>query len=303
MTSVQPGERQLGIGGWGFGFGLLAIAVAFMLASVVYVLILMQVLGLELDAFLTDPPIENQPVSTVGLLITFFGMILGVWVAIRLILRRQFSLLIWSNISTVFGDFLKTTAGYAVIVGILSATAIFAGSMVPNVPFDLWIRWAPLVFVLVLVQVTAEELVFRGYLQRILMDWSKSRLVWMVIPSVAFGALHYQSEIFGPNAWLVVVATSIFGFVAAELTYRSNSIGPAIGFHFVNNVNAMLITQMDAGVGGMALFKTPYSTADVDAVRTALIQSSVLFCALFVLVWFFWPRRTSEKFALKEPAE
>jgi len=117
----------------------------------------------------------------------------------------------------------------------------------------------------------------------------------MVIPSALFGALHFQTGLLGQNAWLVSLATFIFGLTAAELTYRSNSIGPAIGLHFVNNVNALLITQMDGGLADVALFKTKFSVEDVDSVQNSLLQGVVFYIVLFAVIWFFWPMRQDDK--------
>ncbi len=53
-----------------------------------------------------------------------------------------------------------------------------------------------------LIQTGAEELVFRGYLQQQLAARFASPLIWMVLPALIFGAVHYDPATAGPNVWL-----------------------------------------------------------------------------------------------------
>ena len=61
-----------------------------------------------------------------------------------------------------------------------------------NLDLARWLMWLPLSLALVLVQVSAEEILFRGYLQQGLAARFKSPLVWMVLPSALFGMGHYM---------------------------------------------------------------------------------------------------------------
>ncbi|MEM9717524.1 MAG: CPBP family intramembrane glutamic endopeptidase [Pseudomonadota bacterium] len=288
METVQPGEKQLGIGWGGFVAGIVAVIACFALSSVLLGVVLVFVAPDLIDGLANS---ELSGASGLILLLTsFVGAMIGLWLAVSVILRRPYQLVTWSAWPKTWKLLWRFTLAYAVLIFGLSALAAATGGVIPNIAFADWIRWLPVFVVLVFIQVTAEELFFRGYLQRILIDWTSNRLIWMLIPSLLFGSLHFQPSVFGENAWLIVLTTFLFGMVAAELTYRSGSIGPAIALHFVNNLNAMLVTEMDGGIGGFALFKTPYTAADTEAVRGALLQGCAFFVVLFVVIWIFWPK-------------
>ena len=142
--------------------------------------------------------------------------------------------------------------------------------------------WLPLVvpaLLAVFLQVATEELIFRGYLQSQLAARFAHPVVWMVIPSVIFGFLHLNPESYGENASLIALWAVAFGIVAADLTARSGSLGPAIALHFVNNVVAIMIVAMQHHWDGLALLHMPYGPQDTDHVRAALIlEGPILLC-------------------------
>ena len=139
--------------------------------------------------------------------------------------------------------------------------------LVSNLAFGQWVALLPLSLVLVLIQVSAEEILFRGYLQQGLAARFKSPLVWLVLPSLLFGMGHYMPQEAGDNAWLIVAGATLYGMLMADLTARSGSLGPAIAVHFVNNVWALLIVSSPSSLNGLALYLHPFAMDDVAALR------------------------------------
>ena len=125
----------------------------------------------------------------------------------------------------------------------------------------------PLSLGVVFIQISAEEIFFRGYLQQQLAARFQSPLVWMVLPSVLFAMGHYQPAEAGENAVMIVVWAGVFGLLMADLTARSGTIGPALAVHFVNNVTALLITSLPDSLGGLALWHAPFGMEDTAELR------------------------------------
>ena len=146
----------------------------------------------------------------------------------------------------------------------------------PNLAFGRWAAFLPLALLGLFLQVFAEELVFRGYLQSQLAARFTSPLMWMVLPSLAFGVLHFDAVTFGPTAWLVVAWASIFGLAAADLTARFGTLGPATALHFINNFGAILIAAPKGQFDGLALYAYPFTMEDKDAVL-AMMPADLLF--------------------------
>ena len=104
------------------------------------------------------------------------------------------------------------------------------------------------------IQIGAEEVIFRGYLQSHLAALSYHPLVWMVIPSILFGLIHYDGSQPAYSAWAYVIWASCLGLVCADLTARSGSLGPALAVHFINNFFAMMVLANDEWLFGASLY-------------------------------------------------
>ncbi len=211
------------------------------------------------------------PQSTLVLLYSF-GL---VWIAVAAVvivlhLRRPETLIGSPTIA-----FLQ--AKFVVVALLLVSAALmvlppygFEPALVPGLPFAQWAGFLLPALVAVFIQTSAEEVLFRGYIQQQLAARFNSPFVWMMIPSVLFGLAHYAPQSYGSNAWLVVIRATIFGVLAADLTARSGTLGPAIAMHFVNNIAALLIIAPQGEMSGLALFHYPFDASDEAAVRALL---------------------------------
>jgi membrane protease YdiL (CAAX protease family) len=132
----------------------------------------------------------------------------------------------------------------------------------------------------VLLQTGAEEILFRGYIQQQLAARFRSPILWMILPSALFGVLHWQPDVMGDNAIYVVAAATLFGLLAADLTAKTGSLGAAWGFHFANNVVAILIVSLDGPLSGLALY-----TASVDPASPEIRPLILLDMGTTVVTW------------------
>lgn len=139
-----------------------------------------------------------------------------------------------------------------------------------NMSVGQWLILLPFALVAVLVQIGAEEIVFRGYLQQQLAARFKSPLVWMVAPAVLFGAGHYLPESAGSNAFTIALWATMFGLLMADLTARSGTLGPAMAVHFANNISAMVLMATPDEMSGLALYVLPFGMADEAAMAAWL---------------------------------
>ncbi|WP_439141337.1 lysostaphin resistance A-like protein [Planktotalea sp.] len=201
-----------------------------------------------------------------------FGL---VWIAVAAVvivlhLRRPETLIGSPTIAFLQAKF--------VVVALLLVTAAlmvlppygFEPALEPGLPFAQWAGFLLPALVAVFIQTSAEEVLFRGYIQQQLAARFNSPFVWMMIPSLLFGLAHYAPQSYGSNAWLVVIWATVFGVLAADLTARSGTLGPAIAMHFVNNIAALLIIAPQGEMSGLALFHYPFDASDEAAVRALL---------------------------------
>lgn len=234
----------------------------------------------NLDASLDSVGLGGTPASLVALLFTFTGMALGAFAAVRLIHHRSIAslfgpwALVWRDFGAGFGIFVAVS-----VPGVLYF--LFFVDLGGGVPWTVWLAWLPFALVGLLIQTGAEEVVFRGYLQQQLAARFVSRWVWMVLPSVVFGLVHYAPEEMGGAVWLVVFVTGFFGLLLADLTARSGSLGMAWGLHFANNLLAMFLFTTGEALDGLALYRLPFGPKDTE-VMTYMLGLDM---AGMVLVW------------------
>lgn len=232
--------------------------------------------GLRLIPALT----VTGPALTLAALFSFTLVLAALFAVVRLWHGRA--------LGTIFGP--GTTRDFArVVVPLLGVSAgIFALSMgdealIPGLDAAVWLRLLPFACLALLIQVTAEEAVFRGYLLQQLGARFRARWAWLVLPSVIFGALHYDPATYGAYALPIVALTTLYGLALADLTARTGNLGPAIALHFANNFSALLLMSLqepDPVLSGLALYQWPMD----DEVMRIMLLTDPLMTLIFWLV-------------------
>lgn len=235
----------------------------------------------RVDVFLLDLLAGTTSFAMYLLLGSFGMMIFGVAVPLKVLHHRGVSSLLGPR-ALVLSQF-KTVL--ALLILLQMAIVILppwdmGGELLPNMDLGRWLLLLPFSLLAVLIQVSAEEVIFRGYLQQQLAARFASPVVWMIIPSVLFAAGHYQPESAGENALIITLWAGVFGMLMADLTARAGSLGPAIAAHFVNNVVAILFVSLPDELSGLALYLAPFTMDDTEALRAWL---PVDFAAMFVM--------------------
>ncbi len=219
------------------------------------------------------------PGHVLFVLFSFAGMILGVSVAVSACHQRAPGTLLGPAHRFV-PDFLQTFVYLIPPYVVLGAWAFKNTGVTPNLALQHWLGLLPLAVPLVLLQVTAEELIFRGYLPQQLAARFKARWVWLLIPAVVFTLLHFDPRA-GISAFAVLGVILTFALASTDLTMRRGNLGPSIAWHFLNNCFALLFIAVDGTISGLALYVTPYTIADASE----LARSSVIDFAMIILIW------------------
>ncbi|MBE1285130.1 MAG: CPBP family intramembrane metalloprotease [Rhodobacteraceae bacterium] len=136
-----------------------------------------------------------------------------------------------------------------------------------NMPLSRWVMLLPVSLAALLVQTSAEEVLFRGYIQQALAVRFRSRWVFLLVPSALFALGHYQPAMAEENAGLIALWAGVFGVLMADLTARAGTLGPAIAMHFFNNLTAVVIVASPSSLNGLALYLLPYELSDGQALR------------------------------------
>ncbi len=211
----------------------------------------------------------DTPTSALLVLTMLWGLALGATLTVALVHRRKPRTLLGSR------RFLKRhfviAAAICLGIALISLFIPIGPDLEPGLDSSIWLTFLPLALLVILGQTGAEELLFRGYLQQQLAARFRSPILWMVFPSLAFGLLHYDPTVEPVVTALIIIATTLFGLFAADLTARTGSIGAAWGFHFANNVVAILFISTGDSLSGLSLYQMPLGTADTSMHVTLLL--------------------------------
>ena len=158
--------------------------------------------------------------------------------------------------------------------------------------FGVWLALVPVTLLALLVQVSTEELFFRGYLQQQFACLFPQRWIWMGLPSVMFGVLHYGNGFGAAEGVLWAAWAAALGLACADLTARVGNLGPAIALHLANNAFAILIVSIEGWpASGLSLLQYPYEDPSnyADGLEALLQPWAVLQAVLMALsVWLMW---------------
>lgn len=210
----------------------------------------------------------TTPQTLMTVLFSFTAWIVAIWITLRWVHNRCFAPVLGA---TVLRDFRRVLTALVILnlaLVILPPWDLLAETR-PGLDTGRWLMLLPLSLLAVLVQVSAEEILFRGYLQQQLAARFRSPVVWMGLPSIVFAVAHYDVAM-GSNAWLIVVWAGMFSLLMADLTARTGSLGAAIAIHFINNTVGILIISPPDYLSGLALYNYTFEMTDEAVVRRLL---------------------------------
>ncbi len=210
----------------------------------------------------------STPLALLLVLGSFVFAIIGVALVARRLQHRPPITVIGQPVLALrqFWCVLKALMVLGVLLAVLPPYDMGA-PLQPNMSLPIWLLLLPVSVGAVLIQTSAEEILFRGFLQQSLAARFRAPVIWMGLPAILFAAGHYAPATAGDNAVLVVIWAGIFGLLTADLTARAGTLGPAIALHFFNNATALLLFSLPDNLGGLALFHVPYDASDTGMLR------------------------------------
>ena len=201
--------------------------------------------------------IDGSPGGVLGVLATFFGVWISLWVALKLFHRRPFGMLFAPDRRIHWGAF---RAGFALAIAFyaftLAASLLIVDAPARSVlPSGEWALWLLPLAVGIFFQASAEELLFRGYFLQQLAVWSRNPILWAGLPSLFFGALHLNPAAPLETNLLVGAITALVGLTAAALVWRTGTLAMSMGLHVGVNIPALTLIGAEGGqIGGAQLF-------------------------------------------------
>lgn len=246
----------------------------------------------------------NKNVILIENLIPFVILLVVLFLFVRFLHQRSISSLItsrtkvdWKRITFAFFFWLLISIG-VIIIGVYFDAEGLVWNFKPVPFFTLLI----ISFLLLPLQTSLEELLFRGYLMQTLGYFAKNRWVPLIFTSALFGLMHYfnpEVEKLGAGIMVYYIGTGLlFGIV----TLMDEGTEIALGMHAANNIiAATVITSNWAAFQTDALYlDTSEPSLGWDVYLPVLIiYPIVLFIFSKKYGWNNWKRRLTGK--VEEP--
>ncbi len=224
--------------------------------------------------------------ATFAMLALIATMIPALWLVLRFLHKRPLRSLLGPT-GTINWRLWRGAAAIILILAAIDATTtVLTTELLQQMPLIKWLTWLAPALCLLFLQTTAEEMVFRGYLQQQLAARFKSRWAWWVLPSVLFGLAHFNPILFGGNAWIIVAITTLMGLILADITARFGSLSPAMGLHFANNLVVMLFMNSPGQLSGMSfyLYSVDMQSEQMKSAMLISLASMLVGYGIFMLI-------------------
>ncbi|AUJ60872.1 CPBP family intramembrane glutamic endopeptidase [Bacillus velezensis] len=210
--------------------------------------------------------------------IVYFIAIPGIWIAVRFIMKRRFISIItpnqslnWKRIFFGFGTYvvLMFVAG---LIDFLIHPDRFTLQEFHASRFLLLLAAAVL---LVPIQTSAEEFLFRGFLLQFAGKLTANAVVLTVIIGGLFGALHFGNPEMDNGALWAGIGYVTIGMIWTFITVKTGSLEMSLGGHAANNMFLFIFLTEDHSVyGGIpSVFTTAAGGYEIyDCISTLVIN-------------------------------
>lgn len=192
------------------------------------------------------------------MLISFVFALFALYLIVKKFHNQDFREIVTSRKEMDWKRFFVAFFIWAIISVSLILVSYFSGDSEIVLQFDLipFLILSVVAIVLIPIQTSTEELVFRGYLMQGFYNLSKNKWFPLLMTSVIFGTMHwFNPEVaeMGPIIMIYYIGTGLF---LGILTLMDEGTELALGFHASNNlISALLITADYSVLRTNAIFK------------------------------------------------
>jgi membrane protease YdiL (CAAX protease family) len=160
-----------------------------------------------------------------------------------------------------------------------SSTMVFQFKLAPFLILFL------ITLVLMPIQTTTEELIFRGYLMQGFYNLSQNKWFPLLMTSLIFGTMHILNPEVEKMGYLILIYYIGTGLFLGIITLMDDGTELALGFHAANNMIASLLVTTD-----FTVFQTPSIFKDISEPSLNFEIFIPVFIVFPALLYFFSKR-------------
>ena len=229
------------------------------------------------------------------MLLSFAFAIFGLYLVVKKIHKQTFKSIITSRKKIDWKRFFVAFSIWALISISLIVISYFSNGSEIELQFNLipFLILSAIAIILIPIQTSTEELIFRGYLMQGFYNLSKNKWFPLVMTSVIFGTMHIFNPEVREMGNIILVYYIGTGFFLGIITLMDEGTELALGFHAANNlISALLITADYSVLQTHAIFKD-LSKPDVNFEAFTPILFYIILIVVFAKIykWTNWKEK------------
>lgn len=217
------------------------------------------------------------------MLLSFAIGLLGVYFVARFLHKQPFIELTTARKKTDWGRVFFGFGLIAILTIVVTGLDYYSNPENYVVQFDLvpFIILAVIAIIMVPLQTSFEEYLFRGYLMQGIGVLAKNRWLPLIVTSVVFGGLHMANPEVDKLGSIIMIYYIGTGFLLGIMTLMDEGMELALGFHAGNNLIAALLVTAD-----WTVFKTNSILKDISEPSAGLdvVAPVILIYPIFLLI-------------------
>ena len=236
---------------WRYFIGCCVVFIATQIGSIPFIIAIFSKVGVEgssqIDQFTMMTVLGDSNLTLFYFLIPFLFGLLGLFIVVKFINKQTFLSLTTSRKKI---DFSKIVTSFLLACSIVLLSTITSYLISPedylfNFELKPFLILAMISILLIPIQTSFEEYIFRGYLMQGIGAIVKNKWIPLLITSLLFGFLHYWNPEIDKLGNLSIIYYVLTGLFLGVITLMDKGMELAIGFHAGNNVFISLLVTAD----------------------------------------------------------
>ena len=236
---------------WRYIIGCVVIFIATQIGSIPFIIAIFSKVGVEgasqIDQSTMMTVLGDSNLTFFYLLIPFLFGFLGLFLIIKFLHNQSFLSLTTSRKKI---DFTKIGISFLLACSIVLLFTIIDYLISPedylfNFKLKPFLVLASISILLIPVQTSMEEYLFRGYLIQGIAAITRNKFIPLFLTSILFGLLHYWNPEVMKLGNLSLIYYILTGFFLGVITLMDKGMELAIGFHAGNNLLISLLVTSD----------------------------------------------------------
>ena len=230
------------------------------------------------------------------LLFSYVVALVGIYYVVRLLHHQKFITVVTARKQV---DWKRVLFSFSIWTAFTVISTLITYYLNPS-DFEINFQLVPFLILLVIatllvpIQTSVEELIFRGYLMQGFANLSKNKWLPLLITSTIFGLLHLSNPEVTKMGDIIMVYYIGTGLFLGILTLMDDGMELALGFHAANNlIGALLVTSDWSAFQTYSIFKdVSEPEAGLDIILPVIVIYPLLLAIFgYKYKWSNWTRK------------